>query len=150
MTQDPKAKSFSWSDAAEIFVGAFALAIPMATSLDTFEISDELSFGNLVAIVVVTAAVIGGINWAFYHQGQSRPNRLQFLGRIMAVFVAAAASSTSVLILYDQFPFDDAGLALARVIVISFPASFAATVVDGLRLSGAGCAPGWAPPGRRG
>ena len=54
--------------------------------------------------------------------------------RIVFVYLVAATVSTVLLVLIDRWPIlDDPGVAIRRTVIVTFPAVFAATIVDNLR-----------------
>jgi uncharacterized membrane protein len=76
---------------------------------------------------------IGLFTYHRYFKGQLRGNVGYFLVRVFGVYFITAINSATILWALDQLmSVDSLSIAINRVVIVSFPASFAATVVESL------------------
>ena len=117
-------------DIAQIVIGAMALAIPVAASEDTWNLSMELPLLNTFAIFFLTLAILGFFVYFVYFAKFPDAPREHFYSRVLIAYLVTAFISAVVLILFQKLPFDDIQVAFTRIVLVTFPASFVATVVD--------------------
>jgi len=120
-------------DAAQIIVGAGAIALPIAMSKDTWEIAEELLPGNIVAIASLSVLLIAGFVYSAYFVGHFRRLWPYFLLRVLSIYGLTLIVSSANLLVVNQAPWlTDPILALNQTVLVAAPASFAATIVDHL------------------
>ncbi len=69
----------------------------------------------------------------FHFKGEFKSKRKELLERVVLSYGITLVVCSMTLALIDKFPIlDDPGVAIKRVILVAFPASFAATVVDSM------------------
>ncbi len=118
-------------DAAQMVVGAGAIALPVAMSKDTWEIAEELQPTDIVAIACMSVLLIGCFVYAAYFRGHFSKHWRQFLFRVVAIYGLTAIVASVNLLLINQAPWlTDPTLAFNQTVLVALPASFAATVVD--------------------
>jgi uncharacterized membrane protein len=118
-------------DLAQMIIGAGTLALPVAMSQDTWEIAKGLSLGDITAIVCTSVLLIAGFVYAVYFRGGLREHWPHFLWRVLSIYGLTVIVSSANLLLVNQAPWlTDPTLALSETVLVSLPASFAATIVD--------------------
>ena len=118
-------------DVAQILVGAGALASTVAMSTDTWEIAKGLSPGDLATIACTSVLLIASFVYAAYFRGHLREHWPHLLGRVLATYALTAIVSSFNLFLVNQAPWlTDPTFALSETVLVSLPASFAASIVD--------------------
>lgn len=118
-------------DLAQMIIGAGTLALPVAMSQDTWEIAKGLSPGDIAAVVCTAVLLIAGFVYAAYFRGGLREHWPSFLGRVLSIYGLTVIVSSVNLLLVNQAPWlTDPTLALSETVLVSLPASFAATIVD--------------------
>ena len=120
-------------DLAEIIVGACVLAFPVAVTEEVWTISESLPLGRVLYLSSSSLLFIGLFSYHRYFSGQLRGNVGRLLIRVFAIYFVTLASSASILFALNHLTtVETVSIAIKRVVIVSFPASFAATVVDGM------------------
>ncbi len=118
-------------DVTQIVAGACVMAIPVALSEEVWTLGSELSNGRIMLIVLVTLLTLGFfVRSLFYPGKQLREYRAEFFKRVIIAYLVTFIVAMVLLILIDKGPLDDFLLAVKRAVIITFPASFSATMVD--------------------
>ena len=123
--------SFNLEDASQIFVGAFALAVPISFSEEAWRLGETLPIANLFMMFSLSVIFLGVFTYqsVFQKDIQSRP--LIFISRIVIAYFMTALVVALVLLCLSKLPlFDNPIVSLKRIIVITMPASMGAIVVD--------------------
>ncbi len=118
-------------DIAQMIIGASSLAIPVATAEEIWQLSEQLPWPKIAGIAFASLFVISLFVHFVYHRTPGAP-RKHFYARVIMSYGLAAIISAVILFLFQKLPLDEPGVALARVVLVTFPACFAATVVDSL------------------
>lgn len=123
--------SFNLEDASQIFVGAFALAVPISFSEEAWRLGETLPFSNLMMLLALSVLFLGLFTYQSVFQHNVRTRIPVFIFRILIAYLMAALVVALVLFCLDKLPImDDPITALKRIIVIAMPASMGAIVVD--------------------
>ena len=118
-------------DVAQMLIGAGTLSLPIAMSTDTWEIAKGLTPGDTTAIACMSVLLIAFFVYAAYFRGRLREHWPHFLGRVLSIYGLTVVVSSINLVLVNQAPWlTDSTLALSETVLVSLPASFAATIVD--------------------
>jgi len=126
-------RAFDRKDFGEIVIGSLTLALPLALTEEVWNLGTELRLLNVLLAVLVSYCVIGVYVRAHFYGGRLTEHRNEFIKRVMSVYLVTLLVSALCLLLVDKLPlFTDTSVALKRVVLTSLPASFFATVVDGL------------------
>lgn len=124
---------FAPIDVAQMVIGALALGIPIALTEEVWVLSTELPWAHAALIVLASLAVISVFVYIVYYNGVAQAHAGQFVGRVTSAYGIALVVSASILALFNKLPlFSDPDTALTRIIIVAFPACFAATVADTL------------------
>ncbi|MEZ9711105.1 DUF2391 family protein [Vibrio breoganii] len=123
--------SFNMEDASQVFVGAFALAVPVSFSEEAWRLGETLPLGNLMMLFALSVIFLGVFTYQSVFQKNVRHRLFVFLFRIFIAYVITALVVSLVLFCLDKLPLlTDPMTSLKRVIVITMPASMGAIVVD--------------------
>ena len=120
-------------DIAQLVVGAFALGFPVAMGDEVISLSESLSGTDMILLAAFSVLFVGA--FVYYHDKHAGTlgTRAQFGEHVAIVYVVTLLCCALSLALVDALPlFEDPGIALKRTVLVGFPASFAATVVDSL------------------
>ncbi len=123
--------SFNMEDVSQIFVGAFALAVPIAFSEEAWRLGETLPFTNLLMLVILSVLFLAFYTYESVFQHNIKSRLIIFFFRIVVAYLMAALVVALVLFCLDKLPLmEDAITSLKRIIVITMPASMGAIVVD--------------------
>ena len=126
----PLKVEFHLEDLGQLLVGAFIMALPLAFTEEVWDLGKDLSGGRVFAIFVASLIALALFIWTLFYQGEGNSYRGHFLKRVVAAYAATFCVALFLMILVDKAPLDDIQLTLSRVVIVAFPASFSATVVD--------------------
>jgi len=123
--------SFNFEDASQIFVGAFALAVPISFSEEAWRLGETLPAQNLLLLLTLSVLFLTIYTYGSVFQKDVKTRKLVFVFRIVIAYVMTAFVVALVLFCLNKLPIiDDPITALKRIIVITMPASMGAIVVD--------------------
>jgi len=123
--------SFNMEDASQVFVGAFALAVPIAFSEEAWRLGETLPFPNLVMLFVLSVVFLSLFTYHSVFQKNIKSRLSVFIFRIVVAYFMTALVVGLVLFCLDKLPLlDDPVTSLKRIIVITMPASMGAIIVD--------------------
>ncbi len=125
-------KSFNLEDAGQIFVGAFALAVPISFSEEAWQLGESLPTANLALLFLLSCLFLSIYAFESVYQRNINGRVTEFISRIVIAYILTIMVVALVLLCIDKLPLLDSPLvALKRVIVIAMPASMGAIIVDG-------------------
>ncbi|KDN28761.1 hypothetical protein VFDL14_00360 [Vibrio fortis] len=125
-------KSFNLEDAGQIFVGAFALAVPISFSEEAWQLGESLPTANLALLFLLSCLFLSIYAFESVYQRNINGRVIEFISRIVIAYILTIMVVALVLLCIDKLPVLDSPLvALKRVIVIAMPASMGAIIVDG-------------------
>ena len=123
--------SFNMEDVSQIFVGAFALAVPISFSEEAWRLGETLPFTNLLMLFVLSVIFLGFFTYESVFQKDIKSRLIVFIFRIVIAYLMTALVVGLVLLCLDKLPLlEDPITSLKRIIVITMPASMGAIVVD--------------------
>lgn len=123
---------FNQEDLLQIIIGSSVLAVPVAFTEESWKLSYTLPVQNLVLIFVLS--VLFSTIYAYINIFQKKiEKRLWvFISRIVISYMISLVVVSVILLSLNKLPIlSDTIVALKRVIIISFPASMGAIIVDG-------------------
>ena len=123
--------SFNAQDASQIFVGAFALAVPVAFSEEAWRLGETLPGAKLWLLFGLSVIFLALYTYESVFQRTISKRKMVFVFRIITAYLMAACVVALVLYCLDKLPFwEEPMVAFKRVIVITMPASMGAIIVD--------------------
>ena len=136
----------TWRDVAEIVIGSCALAFPVSVTEEVWELSKTLPLGRVLYLALWSNIFIGFFTYQRYFRGQLRGNVGKFLLRVSATYAVTALNCATILAALNQLFSVELAVAINRVVIVSFPGSLAATIVDGMSKDEAPIKPGTTDP----
>lgn len=125
--------SFNLEDASQIFVGAFALALPISFSEEAWTMGLTLPAHKIGLLFLASLVFIALYTYQSVFQSKVEGRGFEFVIRIAITYAMTALVVCFILFCLDKLPlFEDTIVAVKRVIVITLPASMGAIVVDSL------------------
>ena len=125
--------SFNFEDASQIFVGAFALAVPISFSEEAWRLGETLPVSNLLMLFALSVVFLGLFTYESVFQKNIKARRSVFILRIVIAYLMTVMVVALVLFCLDKLPIlSDPIVSLKRIIVITMPASMGAIVVDSI------------------
>jgi uncharacterized membrane protein len=126
--------SFNRTDISELMVGASVLAFPVAITEEVWDLSESISLLNVSMTALVSCAFLSVfIHYLHGKTDGGRKPKHQVL-RVFATYAVTLLVCASILLMLGKLPLlADTQVAINRIILVAFPASFSATVVDSLR-----------------
>ncbi|WP_427981701.1 DUF2391 family protein [Agarivorans sp.] len=123
--------SFNMEDASQVFVGAFALAVPISFTEEAWRLGETLALSNIFMLLGLSLIFLALFSYQSVFQRQINHRLPVFVLRIVIDYVMAAMVVALVLLCIDKLPLlSEPIVALKRIIIIAMPASMGAIVVD--------------------
>jgi len=123
--------NFNIEDASQIFVGAFALAVPISFSEEAWRLGETLPLQNLALLLILSVIFLTVFTYQSVFQREIKSREIVFILRILIAYFMTAFVVALVLFCLNKLPFfEDPLTAIKRIIVITMPASMGAIVVD--------------------
>lgn len=123
--------SFNFEDASQIFVGSFALAVPISFSEEAWRLGETLPILNLLMLFSLSVVFLTLYTYESVFQRSVSTRKFVFALRIVVAYLITALVVMLVLFCIDKLPlFSEPLVAIKRVVIISMPASMGAIVVD--------------------
>ena len=121
-------------DVAQLVVGACVLAIPVAFTEEVWVLGERMPTANIVGIAIASVVFLSFFVYFIFYQDHLHGHEWEFLKRVGAAYLITFAVATLLLTLFDKCPWStDPAVALKRIVLVTFPACFSATVVDSLK-----------------
>jgi uncharacterized membrane protein len=125
---------FARKDVAEIAIGCCVMAFPVATTEEIWKLGETLPVARLLLFAAGSIFFLSLIIYQLHHAEQSPHRRRDFLLRVFCTYGLTVAISALMLLGVDRLELlVHPWVGIKRTILVVFPASFAATVVDSLR-----------------
>jgi uncharacterized membrane protein len=122
---------FNMEDASQVFVGSFALAVPISFSEEAWRLGETLPLTNLMMLFILSVLFLGIYTYQSVFQKDIKDRLLVFIFRIIVAYLMTALVVCLVLLCLNKLPLlADPITSFRRVIVITMPASMGAIVVD--------------------
>ncbi len=130
-------KKFDRTDVSELVVGANVLAFPIAATEEIWNLSETLGLLPILAFAGLSCVFLSFFIHYIHNvkSAADAPRKFRVDGlRLLATYAITLLVCAGILALLGKFPlFSDTAVALKRMVLVAFPASFSATVVDSLR-----------------
>ena len=123
--------SFGRQDRVEIIVGACIMGFPAATTAEIWELGETLALGRVLLFAVSSFVILALTIHVLHGHDGAASTRYRFVVRVLNTYgltFVVCALMLSGLGQLDLFAEPITGL--KRIIIVAFPASFAATAVD--------------------
>ena len=118
-------------DLGQIIIGSTMLSVPIAFTEEAWRISEDIRLPNLCLIIFLTLCFIGLYSYQGIYEGSVPRRRHIFIIRILINYFVTCAVVSVVLLSLDKLPLmENLLVSLNRVIIVAFPASMGAVVID--------------------
>jgi uncharacterized membrane protein len=125
---------FSRKDAAEISIGCCVMAFPAATTEEIWKLGETLSTGRVLLFAAASMFFLALLMYQLHHGADVQSDHRDFWLRALSTYGLTLAISALILFGVDRLELlVNPLVGIKRTILVAFPASFAATVVDSLR-----------------
>ena len=125
---------FAARDLAEIALGACIMAFPVAVTEEVWNLGTELSTSRVILFALASLFFLGLLILLLHRSEVEGIDANQFFQRVLSTYGVTLLISAALLFGVDRFDLlGEPIVSLKRTILVAFPASFAATVVDSLR-----------------
>jgi uncharacterized membrane protein len=130
----PLMVEFRFRDICQILVGACVLVIPVAYTEEVWTLGKQLPVTNILAICLISISFVTLFGYYVFYKGHLKGNGFEFAKRVIAVYVITFLVSATLLTLFQKCPWTtDPATAVGRIVLVTFPGCFSATVVDSLK-----------------
>lgn len=124
---------FNSEDAAQVLVGSFSLAVPIAFTEEAWRLGESLPWPNLALVFALSLSFLGLFAYQSVFDGEISDRIAHFCLRLILGYGLALSVVAIVLLSLNRFPlFDEPLVTLRRLVVVGMPASMGAIVVDSL------------------
>lgn len=124
-------KKIDFEDLSQLIIGSSVLSVPIAFTEEAWNLSETIPILNLGIIILLTLCFIGIYAFKGIFQGKIKERKTTFVKRVLIDYGVTLIVVIIVLFALNKLPLsEDPFIALKRVIIISFPASMGAIVVD--------------------
>ena len=118
-------------DILQIIVGSFLIASPLCFTEEVWKLSEELSLSKVNTLTSVSLLTVTLFVYFNFYRDKLIGNVIEFVKRIVAMYVISLGTVAIILYLIDRLPYDtDPIVAFKRTVIIGFPAIFGATISD--------------------
>lgn len=83
--------------------------------------------------MAVSILTLASFIWGLFYGKRLSEYKGHFFKRVLSAYMVTFFVALLLLFLFDQAPLDDLRVTLTRTVLVAFPASFAATVMDFLK-----------------
>lgn len=123
--------STNFEDVIQVIVGASALSVPVAFSEEAWDLGRTLPSANIFFLVAISLLFINLYSFHNIFQGNIRHRIFTYISRTAIDYVITIFVVCIVLLALNHLPIlTEPMVALKRVVILSFPASMGAVVVD--------------------
>jgi len=122
------------SDVAEVVIGACVLAFPVAVTEEVWNLSEQIPLINVLVIATVSCVFLAVFSYYIHSKSDIKSSPRVEVDRVLLTYGITLLVCAVILLMIGKLPvITDTTIALKRVVLVAFPASFSATVVDSLR-----------------
>ncbi len=124
--------NFNFQDLSQIFIGSFALAVPISFSEEAWRLGEQLPIYNIALLFLLSISFLALYTYESVFQGEIKYRVAVYVLRIIFAYLIASMVVALILLSLDKFPlFTEPLIAFKRLIIITMPASMGAIIVDG-------------------
>lgn len=121
-------------DVFQIIVGAYLLCVPVAFTEEVWVLSEQLPLKNVLYIASLSVFFIACFIYFNFFRENFKSHIFDYIKRVVATYGLSLLAVGLFLTIILKCPWEtDRILAIKRIILVSFPASMAATLSDTLK-----------------
>lgn len=126
-----KLKTFNFEDVIQVIVGASALSVPIAFSEESWNLSRTLPMENIIILVLLSLIFINLYSFQVIFQADIKYRVGTFFCRTLFDYSLTILVVFIVLYALNRMPLiAEPVVSIKRILILSFPASMGAVVVD--------------------
>lgn len=127
----PLMLEFNPHDVVQVIVGATLLAIPVGLTEEVWTLGETLGWERIVLLMLVSSMFLSGFTYYISYQRHIFTHWQEFLKRVIGTYLLSLIVAGIFLFIIDKAPIGtDIVLTIKRMIIVAFPASLSAAVVD--------------------
>lgn len=127
-----KEDKINLEDFGQAVLGAAILATPTAFTEELWRLGEVLPIPNIIALFLLSILIIGFYIRYGIFEGAVSDKKIIFITRILFDYLITFIVVAIILLVLNKISFtSDYLLSLKRIIILSFPASMGAAIVDG-------------------
>jgi len=124
-------KELDFEDLSQLIIGSSVLSVPIAFTEEAWNLSKTLPIQNLVLVFILSISFLSIYAYRGIFQGIIKNRIKAYILRVLIGYSITVAVVIIVLLALNKFPIStEPVIAIKRVVIISFPASMGAIVVD--------------------
>lgn len=121
----------NFEDISQIVIGASAMAIPIAFSEELWEFGETLPVLNIIMLAILSITIQFFYTYYSIFEGKEK-RRFHIIFRVCLNYVLTFLTVGVILFALNRLPLTlDILVGVKRMIILSFPASLGAVIVDG-------------------
>jgi uncharacterized membrane protein len=118
-------------DLLQIIVGAAMLAVPVGFTEETWNLGSNLPIFNVIALGSISLLFISIFVYLNFYRFYLNQFVFEYIKRVLIIYIMSIIVVAILLTIIEQCPWEtDYILAIKRVIIVTFPASMSATLMD--------------------
>ena len=127
----PKGPPYRLRDFAQAITGASVIAFPVAATEEVWNLGTELPLARVLWFSIASIIVLALVIYTIHQHDDFSLNRGAFVLRVIATYGVSLLVAGLLLFGFDRLElFQEPIVAINRMIIVAFPACFAATAVD--------------------
>lgn len=124
-------KKLDLEDISQLIIGSSVLSVPIAFTEEAWNLSRTLPNLNLFMVLTLSLVFIAIYAFRGIYDGKVKNRVSTYILRVLFDYCVTLCVVIIVLMALNKFPlFSETLIAIKRVVIISFPASMGAIVVD--------------------
>ena len=121
-------------DIFQMIVGSYLLSVPIAFTEEVWVLSKELPLKNIYCIMIMSIFFISCFVFFNVYRFDFKNHVINFIKRVFTTYGVSLLAVGLFLTIINKCPWQtNAMLAIKRIILVSFPASMAATISDTIK-----------------
>ena len=121
-------------DIFQIIVGSYLLAVPVAFTEEVWVLSEQLPLKNILYVALLSLFFISFFVYFNFYRFNLKGHFFEYIKRVVATYGFSLISVGLFLTIITKCPWGvDNMLAIKRIILVTFPASMAATITDSIK-----------------
>ncbi|MBL7131757.1 MAG: DUF2391 family protein [Candidatus Omnitrophica bacterium] len=121
-------------DIFQIIIGSYLLAVPVAFTEEVWVLSEQLPLKNIFCVALLSLVFISLFVYFNFYRFNIKGYRFKYIKRVLATYGCSLIAVGLFLTIITKCPWGlDNLLAIKRIILVTFPASMAATITDSIK-----------------
>lgn len=118
-------------DLMQIIIGASILAVPVASTEETWNLGKELPLFNVLGLSLLSIVFIALFVYFNFYRFAFKGHVFEYIKRVVSIYFFSLLVVSTILTIVQKCPWGTDNLvALKRILIVAFPASMSAAVSD--------------------